>query len=220
MHLPSATAALYSSAMPCDSCFGEGSPVARALVDLPQPRWVGPAYAESKTRIAVLALNPGAGSSGQEDGNLKLAALLHSFRNRAATFSDVLDYQAQHMPTWGKTPGRHINFYTGVTGHDLNELAFLNVALCATRGNRYPPAVLETCFRKHTSGLLQSLVPSIVLLSGSAVHKYARRIEALLPTARVEPILHYAHREGRDREQQEFKRVRSLIEQVSAASGA
>ena len=214
------TATLYSNAMSCNACFGPGSSVERALVKLPQPRWIGSTYTTIRPRIVVVALNPGAGGESQTSGNLELAKRLYDFSIGKRSFDELLAYQAKHMSSWGKKPGRFVDFYTDLTGRTLNELAFLNIALCATVGNSYPSSVLATCFNKHTAALLVNLEPDVVLLSGSNIHKYASKIRAVLPSASVEPVLHYAHREGIERDSHEFIRVREFIAKVCSASGA
>jgi hypothetical protein len=69
--------------------------------------------------------------------------------------------------------------------------------------------MLTTCFERHTEKLLTTLDPDVVLLSGSATHRFAGRIRRLLPDCRVVPMLHYAHRKGHSAEVRELQRVRS-----------
>jgi hypothetical protein len=67
------------------------------------------------------------------------------------------------------------------------------------------------CFDNHTKALLQALAPNIVLLSGLDTHRFARRVERLVPGVSVIPMLNYAHRKRRDAESVELERVKKLI---------
>jgi hypothetical protein len=100
----------------------------------------------------------------------------------------------------------------------LEVLAFINIALCATKENKYPRTMLARCFALHTAALAEALRPEVVLLSGSATHSFASEFGLRLPAARVIPMLHYAHREGAYVEQQEHARVRAAIASVSEKS--
>lgn len=201
----------YERAMPCNTCFAAGNSLIRPTVSLPQPRWIGPAYETSTPRVAIVALNPGAGSSTNVAANASLLAMLRNYRDGRAEFSEVMTMQAEQMPGWGNSPGRFTGFYRRITERELNQLAFVNLALCATKGNEYPTTLLATCLRDHTSKPLQALKPDVLLLSGSGVHRYENSIQRLLPEAEVILTFHYAHREGIYREDQEMTRVRQLL---------
>ena len=182
MTILDATATLYRNAMPCNACFGPQSQLQRPIVDVPQPRWVGPKYPAARPRVLVVALNPGAGTARHAASNQKLHTLLHNFRDGSAHFDDVLAFQRSDMFTWGTSPGVFTRFYSQATGKQIEELAFLNLALCATKGNEYPAWILNTCLSSHTGKLLEALSPDIVLLSGSATHKFDPTIQRLLPS--------------------------------------
>jgi hypothetical protein len=93
---------------------------------------------------------------------------------------------------------------------DLCELPG-NIAWCATFDNSYPQHMLDRCFEGHTKPLITVLDPHFVLLSGTTIHRYQHRISALLPRATVLPMLHFAHRKGKQAEQVELARVRKLM---------
>jgi hypothetical protein len=124
---------LYKAAMNCSACFGPGSGLQLPTVDVPQPRWVGPAYSTSNPRVLVVMLNPGQGDRRQLQRNLQLKALLHGYKGGRASFSAVLDFQRKHMREWGRPQGRFLPFYTSALGLSLEALAFINIALCATK---------------------------------------------------------------------------------------
>ena len=98
-----------------------------------------------------------------------------------------------------------------VFGLTPEDIALANVAWCATSGNRYPTSMLERCFTKHTSKLLDILQPHILLASGTPTRGFQSRIQELLPGSTVIPILHYAHRLGADVERRELAKIRDAI---------
>ena len=113
------------------------------------------------------------------------------------------------MPNWGH--GRFRTFYIEGLGLRLDEIAFANIAWCATSGNRYPQLMLTECFDRFTRRLIELLSPTHVLLSGSKTHAFTSKVRAAAPKADVIEMLHYAHREGHDKEKIELDRVRASL---------
>lgn len=136
----SAVEPLYQAAMNCAACFAPGTGLHLPTIDVPQPRWVGSSYHTSSPRVLVVMLNPGQGDGPQLEQNLQLKALLHRYKGGQATFSTVLAFQHEHMRAWGRPRGRFLPFYTTALGLSLDALAFINIALCATKENQYPAA--------------------------------------------------------------------------------
>jgi hypothetical protein len=204
-------APLYESTMTCTACFEPASGLHLPLVDLPQPRWVGPGYDGSSPRVLVVMLNPGQGDEPQAAQNQSLKTLLHNYKNRESTYEEVLHFQREHMAIWGRPQGKFIRFYTFGLGVKLDDLSFLNIALCATKENKYPSSMLRRCFARHTQAIAVALRPQIVLLSGSGTHAFAHKLSQCLPQAEIVPTLHYAHREGSKVEADELARVRELM---------
>ena len=200
--------ALTVRAVACRTCFHELS-VDAALIDVAQPRWVGPEYVSARRRVAIVMLNPGSGESRTDDADDRFRQLMRAFADGSGSLDAVLHHEACYMVNWGR--GRFLPFYVDGLGLQLNAIAFANVAWCATRGNRYPGSMLTTCFERHTWKLLTILDPDVVLLSGSATHRFAKRTRRLLPDSHVVPMLHYAHRKGHSAEARELQRVRSEI---------
>lgn len=205
--------AVTVTAVACRSCFAD-LPVKSALINIAQPRWVGPSYWASKPRVAIVMLNPGSGEtrgdSKHEDSPEKRSLrLLQSFASGEGSLSAVFEHQAHDMPNWGN--GRFVSFYLTGLSLQQKDLAFANVAWCATSGNKHPSAMLKRCFVLHTAKLLRALAPNLILLSGSGTHRFARGIQSFVPGARVISMFHYAHRKGADAEATELARVRQLI---------
>ena len=97
----------------------------------------------------------------------------------------------------------------------VENVAFANIAWCATRENKYPPSMLSRCFSVHTLPLATVLAPEVILLSGAPTHTFASAIQSQLPNARIIPMLHYAHRKGHATERDELRRVRRIINNVA-----
>lgn len=207
-----AIAELYRRALHCRVCFDADPELRAPIVDLAQPRWIGPRYWDAKPRIAFVLTNPGAGGSSHEVENRMARELLVGFRDGVRTFADVLKHQGGHMPAWGKTAGKFLNFYTTGLGLALDDIAFHNIALCATEGNDYPTSMLRRCFEAHSGGILRQLNPEVVILSGVAAQAYESSVKWTCPDASVLGMLHYAHREGSDTELAEQARIRGLLE--------
>ena len=115
------------------------------------------------------------------------------------------------MQGWGSPPGRFVKFYLEGMHLNLEEVAFANIAWCAEANNQYPSAMLNLCFNRHTKRLIQILSPNVIVLSGSNTYRFSKEIGMSLPHTTLIPTLHYAHRKGKVKEQQELERVRAQI---------
>lgn len=215
--------AVTAAAVTCRACFvditfknkkSELELIKPSLIDIAQPRWVGPRYWASAPRVAIVMLNPGSGAGrsdakNEESPDKRSLSLIQSFASGAGPLSAVFDHQAKDMPNWGG--GRFVSFYLTGLNLELNNVAFANVAWCATSNNCYPTAMLKRCFDTHTGTLLHALAPNIILLSGSGTHRFASHVGDLIPEASVIRMFHYAHRESADAESAELERVKKLI---------
>lgn len=172
----------------------------------------------SSPRVAIVMLNPGGGGSTRKRGNIEWNKRLGAHAQRAATFRDVLAFQEHHMESWGRPPGRFLRYYTSSLGLSLAEIAFVNVALCATKGNICPAAMRHACFSKFTSRLLEELSPNLILLASSRLRSFSEAIRGICPTAQVVEVLHHSHREGRAAEQASLAGARQRIS-TSRAQG-
>jgi len=217
---------VISAAVTCRACFadvtfknknGELELIKPSLISVAQPRWVGSRYWASTPRIAIAMLNPGSGAGrsdakDEDSPDKRSLSLIQSFASGAGLLSAVFDHQANDIPKWGG--GRFVSFYLAGLNLELKNVAFANVAWCATSNNCYPPAMLNRCFDKHTGTLLRALAPNIILLSGSGTHRFARRLRSIVTGAEVIPMFHYAHRESTEAERVELSRVKRLIDKL------
>ncbi len=210
---------IYQEAVTCRSCFKAGF-ARSALVRYAQPRWVGPRYLTSSPRVAIVMLNPGGGGSTRKRGNIEWNNLLGAYAQRAATFRDVLAFQKNHMESWGRPLGRFLRHYTSSLGLCLAEIAFVNVALCATKGNICPAAMRQACFSKFTSRLLEELSPNLILLASSRLRSFLEEIRRICPTAKLVPVLHHSHRKGRAAERASLAHARRLICAIRGQGGS
>ncbi|MEI7465293.1 MAG: hypothetical protein WCJ87_08105 [Burkholderiales bacterium] len=213
-----AIAARYKAAMDCSSCFGSMGALSRASVDLPQPRWVGPRYESSHPRVLIVLINPGAGNGRQTPENVDLKRLLHRYKTNEASLEGVFAFQKGHMRAWGRG-GKFLPFYTTALNLQLDELSFLNIALCATANDKYPARMLMNCFQSHTAEIAKVLQPDVVLLSGATTHAFTRDFSRVLPRAKVICMMHYANREGGEAENREHERVRQVLHDHQCSRG-
>jgi hypothetical protein len=203
---------LARAAVACNFCF-ETLGLGRPRVAHAQPRWIGADYWQSRPRVAFLLINPGSGESRNDRADVRFNTLLEDFAAGTRTLEEVLAHQREDMHEWGR--GRFLQFYSAHLGLRLDRIAFLNVAWCATKSNAYPDPMLKECFGRHTLPLLRILQPDLLLLSGSKTRQFATEITAAISTVRVEPMLHYAHREGTAADAAEMQRVKLILQSVS-----
>ena len=203
---------LAREATKCRRCF-TCREVSAPDIDVAQPRWVGPRYWESPCRVAILMINPGRSPSGSAKARAFLVQI-RAFRDGAPTLRRILDGQREAMESWAH--GRFRGFYIDGLGLQFEDLAFANVAWCATANNSYPRTMLDRCFELHTGPLLSILRPTVVLASGSRAHDFGEKVRAIWPQATVIKMMHYAHRKGRAAEQRELTRVRSELRTARA----
>ncbi len=184
----------------CRFCFERGW-VQPAYIDAAQPRYVGPGYWTTERRIALVMLNPGQGSAN--DADQKARQLIYDFRD-GAPLAPVLTQQREVMPQWGR--GKYVP-YIRALGLDLDSIATLNVAMCATASNQYPGPMLNSCWERHTALLINALEPHVVVLCGSSAHPFAPRLNI-----KTECAPHYATRVAREAREQAMAAARREIE--------
>ena len=204
---------LAREAVGCRECFMRRE-VAAPYIDVAQPRWVGRKYWENSFRVTILMLNPG--QSRRDSGATEFLRLIHGFRDHSVELRSILDGQRESMRSWGNPRGRFTAFYIDGLGLNFDDIAFANVAWCATANNSYPGTMLNRCFELHTGPLLRILNPDIVLASGSKAHMFGKRIRSMLPKAKIINAMHYAHRAGRAAEEAELMRVRAALKLARA----
>ena len=206
---------LAREATRCRECFIRGE-VTAPYIDVAQPRWVGQKYWESSFRVLVLMINRGRSPKNSASAR-EFLRRVRAFRDGTMELDELLERQRKAMESsWA----RFRRFYISGLALDFDDVAFANVAWCATAENVYPESMLGRCFSKHTGPLLQVLRPHVVLASGRPVRPFGRRVRDLLPTADVIETLHYAHRKGRTEERDELTRVRSALDAARAAGRA
>lgn len=98
-------------------------------------------------------------------------------------------------------------------GLNLEEILVGNIALCATTHNKYPKALLRTCWERHPLRFLRPLAPSTVIFMGyrSIVGEFVASARSEFPSMRVICMAHYAHREGNACEREACARVRRFL---------
>ncbi len=100
--------ALATKTVQCRVCFHR-FPVESPLIDIAQPRWIGPRYWSAPLRVAIVMLNPGSGEFREDSADARSRALLSAFRDGTGSREAVLEHQARDMPYWGR--GRFSSFY-------------------------------------------------------------------------------------------------------------
>lgn len=190
----------------CEDCFQMGIGLTRPLCDAPQPRWIGKCYFTASPRVAVVLINPGGGGPSADPALAREADLFREFY-KTGEYERVRKYFTSAI----SRGDRWLTSYRELFGLNHDDITQLNIAWCPTRENRYPGQMLRHCFKKHTSRLLRALEPDVVLLSGSATHRFAADINHLLPQAEVMKTIHYANRGSNADKLEEARRVMEII---------
>jgi hypothetical protein len=200
---------ICKKAVSCRNCFTDFNLIP-ADVDIAQPRWVGQKYWQCNKKIVVMMLNPGSGNFRNDNSSRETRKLLIDYRKGNKSLQEIFDFQYSDMVNWGRAR-RFLNFLEMSLGLNLKMIALMNFAWCATKDNKYPSYMLNACFSKYGIPLLQVLNPDVVLLCGTNTYKFAKAIQYCLPQTEVISTLHYAHREGAEREKNEGSRIRDLL---------
>ena len=202
---------IADSAIHCRTCFNQGG-LESSYVDITQPRYIGAGYWQSKIRIAFLMLNPGAGNDGDCDREWRQE--LYAYQSGNSSLESVFATQRKHMPHWGR--GKLIPFVE-LHGLDVDKVALINVAWCASKDNKYPKWMLSKCMKRHTLRWIATIDPAIIILSGTSTHSHRSALEMVVPAAKFHQTFHYAHR-PRDAERAEARA--SKIRQLLSESGS
>lgn len=160
---------LCSLAVKCNHCFAAGY-VQRAYIDIAQPRYVGPNYWTAAKRLLFLSINPGAGKGSPSDQSMRNE--LYEYRAGGLELSALFLRQHGYMPEWGRN-GKFLKYFEEI-GCDLQDVALLNVAWCASMNNDYPLQMLSACFSRYTRTSIETLRPTSIIACGGEAQRYAR----------------------------------------------
>ena len=199
--------------MSCNACFRD-SQLSRAAVEFPQPRFVAPNYWKTNPRTLVVISAPGSGVGRLDQADERLRKLLRAYADGTGSLDEIFQHQKTDFGNW--TGGKFHRFFFEQLGLSADEIAFLNIAWCATAENKYPDWMLSNCWERYTRDLISCLHPQRVLLSGSAATKFREKIIETCPdleSGGVIQTLHYAHRKGLQIEANEICRVRNMLYQ-------
>ena len=193
---------LFRKAMRCSACFASGQ-LARSLIDVAQPRWIGLRSGAAKPRVLIMITNPGAGENRRDDQDLKFRDALYKYSDNKTDIQPVFSQQFGDMQNWNKL----LSFYIYGFGLDLQEIALANVAWCGSKGDQHPSWMLNNCFERHTKELPGLLKPELVILGGRDAAGFRARIRGSFSSIQIEAVLHFAHRKGMDEQNKDIARV-------------
>lgn len=132
--------------------------------DLPQPGFVGAAYASKG--VMFIGQNPGVSPARSRAEGTRLASLLNalSASPTADSYDALRCFLSGYMMTWAVTK-RYLPLER--LGLRLDEIAYINAARCRTRGNAAPPrAMVGHCGQLHLDRWLAALEPGAVVFLG------------------------------------------------------
>jgi hypothetical protein len=95
----------------------------------------------------------------------------------------------------------------------ISSLVVGNIALCATEHNKYPKSMFRMCWKMHSSRMLETVRPAVVILMGaeSVMGRFQEALSASGVPLRVVRMAHFAHREGHAFEAAECERVKAFL---------
>jgi hypothetical protein len=198
--------ALARNAISCSICFADGQ-VQRAGICMPQPFTIGNEYQPGG--IAVVCINPGASS----DGDYKEARMRALAGFAAGEDKALLEY-------WSALAGDAESFWNKrylarlrALGLEIARIAVGNIALWATKHNKYPSWMLQKCWKTHSFQMLETLQPRVVILMGAET--VMKSFKVLLNASSVGPrvirMAHFAHRKGNAFEADECERAKAFL---------
>ncbi|MCY2990041.1 MAG: hypothetical protein NTY19_19535 [Planctomycetota bacterium] len=156
--------------------------------------------------MAVMMMNPGHKYAAHKIKRMKLG---HQLRDGEIGYDEHNRLLTPLVPEWGF--GAVVQWLRAI-GLEPERIAFLNVALCAVANDKYFPGLFDTCFNRHTRGLLACLAPHVVLLCGKGeLEPYQAPIEAM--GAKVILTWHYRPMKT-VRGKRELKRVRRELDRL------
>jgi hypothetical protein len=95
----------------------------------------------------------------------------------AISYKSYCDELQKLIPEWGY--GRVLEWFEQLELAPA-EIAYSNIALCAVANDQYTDELFEQCFARHTSRVVASLRPDLVLLCGKKrLRGFVERIEGL-----------------------------------------
>lgn len=160
----------------------------------------------SDPRVAILLTQPSPGGEGWRSHNTRLCELIGRYSKGHLPLRDIQVHNKRWM-----VESRFRDFFLLGVGLSLDSIAVVNLAWCAAEGNPQDKRMLAACTKEFTTGMLRTLEPTILLLSGSKTHPFSRLLRDSLPMTDLVPTLSYMHRKSRFEEKAEAERIKGLI---------
>ena len=176
----------FSSNYSCSKCFNNqkitksGKKLVLADVRGPQPRWIGNNYFNSTQKICVMLINPGSGDKTPENewASLEKMHSAETDKDKEIHWKELMETNKNGMPKWGAWDDLYLKSLGLSTKKD--SVAFMNMMLCASKGNTYTTNSMDLCFSEKSNKLLSLLSPDVLIFSGAQTIKNAlKRPESL-----------------------------------------
>ena len=130
---------VMTAAADCNHCFDTIPGLERVALGLPKPRWVGERYWAATTRIVIVLLNPGDSTNLGEAWNRRERECFESFYH-GGDYQQIREYfrTRRDEERNAATSARPVfSWYENTFSLEFEEIAQLNIAWCASRGNQY-----------------------------------------------------------------------------------
>lgn len=169
----------FASNYSCSKCFNNqkitksGKALSLADVRGPQPRWIGNNYFNSPQKICLMLINPGSGDKTPENewASLEKMHSAETDKEKEICWDELMETNKNGMSKWGAWDDLYLQSL-GLS-KKKDSVAFMNMMLCASKGNAYTTNSLDMCFSEQSNKLLRLLSPDVLILSGAQTIKNA-----------------------------------------------
>ena len=94
---------IFRRAVSCRVCFMGPLHLRDPLINIAQPRWIGPRYWDG-LRTVLMLVNPAAGEGTHDVANEHFRGLIVAYRNGDGTIDEVFAHQKKEIPQLGEFP--------------------------------------------------------------------------------------------------------------------
>ena len=170
MKITGTVAKEFARVISCDYCSRNNYPklFRNDPSNLPQPGYIGSRY--RNTRVLLVGQNPGVYSDrtaadNKEHADAQIVVRDNTDVRSMAKLKNILD---RTMPTWSVSENY---FPLAECGLQLDDVAYVNLVRCRTRGNAMPgQAITQACINNHFIRWLDWLKPRVVVCIGKWAH--------------------------------------------------
>lgn len=193
------------SAGSCNFCFESISGLKRSPYGIPKPRWIGERYWQTRPRVVIVLIQPGAAKNWDDERRIKERQLFEEFY-RTGNYDVIRNYfiDRYNAERNGDEEDKPFTWYETVFDLVFEEMAQINMAWCSTssnipsdkEGKGIKKQMLMNCFNRYSKDLLSDLEPDAIILGGKGdLSDFVNPLREAFGANRVQLVDHYARRD-------------------------